>query len=160
MRRITLWIVSTIAALVLLFSYRTSLGGSVPSAAAGAAAPGIVPDRPDPSGAADRPAPQVSSRRPGSAKTVTANGTVAQTRWGPVQVQVTITGGKITEVRVLQRPSGNDQDDEINAYALPQLRAEVLSAQSASIDTVSGATVTSGGYLESLQAALDAAHFG
>jgi uncharacterized protein with FMN-binding domain len=91
---------------------------------------------------------------------VRVNGTVAQTRWGPVQIQVTITSGRITDVRALQRPSGNDRDDEINGYAMPQLRSEVLSAQSANIDTVSGATVTSGGYIESLQAALDAAHFG
>ena len=158
MRRITLWIVSTVAAMVLLFSYRTSLGGAVPSAA-GAAAPGIVPDGPGPSGAAHAPAPAASAGRSGSAKTMRVNGTVAQTRWGPVQIQVTITSGKITDVTTLQRPSGNDRDDEINAYAVPQLRAEVLAAQSANIDTVSGATVTSGGYIESLQAALDAARF-
>jgi len=88
------------------------------------------------------------------------NGSTAQTRWGPVQVQVTITSGKITEITVLQQPSGNREDRQINSYALPQLREEVLSAQSANIDGVSGATVTSDGYRESLQAALDAAHFG
>jgi uncharacterized protein with FMN-binding domain len=159
MRRITLWIVSTVAAVVLLFGYRTSLGGTVPSAA-GAAAPGVVPDSPGPAGTANAPAPSASARPPGSAKTVRVNGTVAQTRWGPVQVQVTIAGGRITDVRALLRPIGNDRDEEINTYAVPQLRAEVLGAQSANIDTVSGATVTSGGYIESLQAALDAAHFG
>jgi uncharacterized protein with FMN-binding domain len=148
MRRITLWIVSTMAAVVLLFSYRTSLGASVPRPAAPAAAPGVVPDAPAP------------SRSAGLAKTMTVNGTVAQTRWGPVQVQVRLSGGRIVDVRTLQRPAGSDQDDEINAYALPQLRDETLSAQSARIDAVSGATVTSGGYVESLQAALDAAHFG
>ena len=147
MRRVTLWIVSTVAAAVLLLSYRTSLGGSVPSTAA---APRIVPDTPGPS----------RSAKPGSAKNLTVNGTVAQTRWGPVQVQVKITNGKITDVRTLRRPSGNDRDEEINAYAIPQLRTEVLNAQSANIDAVSGASVTSGGYVESLQAALDAAHFG
>jgi uncharacterized protein with FMN-binding domain len=151
-RRITLWIVSTIAAVVLLLSYRTSLGGSVPGPAP-VAAPGIVPDN------SAAPAPS-ASRRTGSAKTVTVNGTVAQTRWGPVQVQIKINNGKIVDVRTLQRPSGNSTDDEINAYAVPQLRTEVLTVQSASIDAVSGATVTSGGYVESLQAALDAAHFG
>lgn len=150
MRRVTLWIVSTIAAVVLLFSYRTSLGGAKPAPAAGAAA-GIVPD-----GTASPSA----SRQAGSANVLTVNGTVAQTRWGPVQVQVKIANHKIADVRALLRPSGNDRDDEINAYALPQLRAEVLEAQSAHVDAVSGATVTSGGYLESLQAALDAAHFG
>jgi uncharacterized protein with FMN-binding domain len=151
-RRITLLVVSTIAAVVLLFSYRTSLGGSVPGLAP-AAAPGIVPDN------SAAPAPS-SSHRTGSAKSVTVNGTVAQTRWGPVQVQVKIDNGKIVDAQTLQRPSGNSRDDEINAYAVPQLRSEVLTAQSASIDAVSGATVTSGGYVESLQAALDAAHFG
>jgi uncharacterized protein with FMN-binding domain len=153
MRRITLWIVTTIAAVVLLFSYRTSLGGSVPSATPAAAAPGVVPETPA------APAPS-ASRRTESGRNLTVNGTVAQTRWGPVQVQVRIAGGRIVDVRALQQPTGNGHDDEINGYALPQLRTEVLHAQSAHIDTVSGATVTSGGYVESLQAALDAAHFG
>ena len=69
-----------------------------------------------------------------------------------------MTGGRITDVSVLQVPDGNGRDQEINAYALPVLREETLAAQSAHIDTVSGATVTSDGYRESLQAALDAAH--
>jgi uncharacterized protein with FMN-binding domain len=150
MRRLTLWIVSTIAGVVLLFSYRTSLGGTPPAPVTGAA-PGIVPESSGPAPAS-----------PGSARTgaMTVNGSVAATRWGPVQVQIKIHDHKITDVRVLRRPDGNDRDDEINGYALPQLRSEVLQAQSAHIDAVSGATVTSGGYLESLQAALDAAHFG
>jgi uncharacterized protein with FMN-binding domain len=62
-------------------------------------------------------------------------------------------------VTALQVPSGNRRDAEINAYAVPQLRTEALAAQSAQIDVVSGATVTSEGYMESLQAALDSAHF-
>jgi uncharacterized protein with FMN-binding domain len=84
---------------------------------------------------------------------------VAQTRWGPVQVQVRIGGGKITDVTALQIPNGNRRDLEINSYAVPQLRSEALTAQSAAIDVVSGATVTSEGYINSLQAALDSAHF-
>jgi len=63
-------------------------------------------------------------------------------------------------VRVLQRPTGSSRDDQINGYALPELRQQALQAQSARIDGVSGATVTSDGYRESLQAALDAAHPG
>ena len=153
LRRITMLIVSTLAAVVLLFSYRTSTGGSRPGAGAAAAAPGVVPDVTS-SGSAKSPSPGRAGR------TTTVNGTVAQTRWGPVQVQVTIVGRKITGVRALQHPTGSDRDDEINGYALPQLRQQVLRAQSARIDGVSGATVTSGGYRESLQAALDAAHFG
>jgi uncharacterized protein with FMN-binding domain len=149
MRRLTLWIVATVAGVVLLLSYRTSLGGTPPAPVTGAA-PGIVPE-------SSGPGPASS---PGSAKSLTVNGSVADTRWGPVQIQIKLQNHKITDIRVLRRPNGNDRDDEINGYALPQLRAEVLQAQSAHIDSVSGATVTSGGYLESLQAALDAAHFG
>jgi uncharacterized protein with FMN-binding domain len=83
---------------------------------------------------------------------------VAQTPFGPVQVQVTIAGGKITDVVALQLPSGQGHSAAIAAYAAPILRSEALTAQSAQIDLVSGATYTSQGYASSLQAALDAAH--
>ena len=76
---------------------------------------------------------------------------------GPVQVQLTVAAGKITDVSVVQYPNGNGRDQEINAYALPILVQETLDAQSAQIDMVSGATVTSDGYLQSLQSALDQA---
>ena len=84
-------------------------------------------------------------------------GSVAQTRWGPVQVQITVLGGKIIKVSILQQPNGNPRDAEINDQALPVLINETMSAQSAQIDMVSGATVTSEGYVQSLQAALDEA---
>ncbi|MGN6253286.1 MAG: FMN-binding protein [Marmoricola sp.] len=80
---------------------------------------------------------------------------MAQTQWGPVQVQLTMSGSKIDKVAVLQYPNGNPRDAEINAQALPILVQETQEAQSAKIDMVSGATVTSGGYLQSLQSALD-----
>ncbi|MGX6607566.1 FMN-binding protein [Micromonosporaceae bacterium Da 78-11] len=153
MRRITLLIVSTLAAVVLLFSYRTSTGGALPGTTSAAAAPGVVP-------AASSAPPSGSPSRKPAVRTTTVNGTVAQTRWGPVQIQAMITGKKITDVRVLQHPTGNSHDDQINADALPKLRQQVLQAQSARIDGVSGATVTSDGYRQSLQAALDAAHRG
>ena len=60
----------------------------------------------------------------------------------------------------IQYPDENPKDQRINSYALPILNSEVVAAQSASIDAVSGATVTSNGYTESLQSALDAAHLG
>jgi uncharacterized protein with FMN-binding domain len=141
MRRITLWLFSTVAALVLLFSYRTSTN----SGGTGAA-----------TAAATAPAPTAASGSSGGGKSY--SGSVAQTQWGPVQVTITVSGGKITDVAVPTYPNGNHRDEEINAYALPVLTRETLSAQSADIDTVSGATVTSDGYKESLQAALDAAH--
>jgi uncharacterized protein with FMN-binding domain len=178
MRRITMWFLATVVVVVLLFSYRTSTMGPAGSgpAAAGGNAPGIVSG--GPAGSAAGPPGNGSGAGSGGGSgsgsgagsgsgsaagantgDVVVNGTVAQTRWGPVQVQVHIASGKITDVKALQVPNGNRTDDEINSYAVPQLRSEVLQAQSANIDGVSGATVTSGGYVESLQAALDAAHF-
>ena len=151
--RLALMAVSTVAGLVLLFSYRTSLGGVVPGTAQAAAAePGIVPAPGSSDSASAAPGAPVGD--------ATVNGTVASTRWGPVQVQVKIAGGKLADVRVLRRPDGNRRDDEINSFALPRLRQEALTAQSAHIDAVSGATVTSDGYIASLQSALDTAHFG
>ncbi|MFI6624173.1 FMN-binding protein [Streptomyces sp. NPDC050528] len=89
--------------------------------------------------------------------TKTVTGDTVQTRWGPVQVKITVKNGKITDVTAVQSPSDNPRDQEINSYALPQLKSEALAAQSASIDTVSGATYTSDGYRQSLQSALDSA---
>ncbi|MEV8516077.1 FMN-binding protein [Dactylosporangium sp. NPDC051484] len=122
-------------------------------------APGVVPETAPPSAPSASGTATPATAAP-TARSTTANGSVAQTRWGPVQVQVKITGGRIADVLVLQRPSGNSRDEQINSLALPRLRAEVLRAQSPRIDTVSGATFTSAGYIESLQAALDSAHFG
>jgi uncharacterized protein with FMN-binding domain len=82
---------------------------------------------------------------------------VASTQWGPVQVELTMEGGSITAVNVVQYPSGNPKDAEINNQALPILIQETLDAQDANIDMVSGATVTSVGYEQSLQSALDQA---
>jgi len=169
MRRITLWLLSTVAAVVLLFSYRTSTGGGAAPAVA-AVAPATTPTtaatpaRPTTpatgsgSGGSTSGTGSASGATPspgGSAKTYT--GSTAGTRWGDVQVTITVSGGRITDVAVPVYPDGNGRDQEINAYALPQLKQETLQAQSADIQTVSGATVTSDGYLQSLQSALDAA---
>jgi len=85
-------------------------------------------------------------------------GDVVQTRFGSVQVQISVTGGKITDVTALQLTDEDRRSVQISNRAAPLLRAEVLKAQSANVQTISGATVTSSAYLTSLQAALDAAH--
>jgi len=85
-------------------------------------------------------------------------GEVVQTRFGSVQVQISVTGGKITDVTALQLTDEDRRSVQISNRAAPLLRAEVLKAQSANVQTISGATVTSSAYLTSLQAALDAAH--
>jgi uncharacterized protein with FMN-binding domain len=88
----------------------------------------------------------------------TYDGSVASTRWGPVQVRITVSGGKLVGAATLQVPSCNGRDTEINNYAVPILNSEAVAAGTANIDTVSGATVTSNGYITSLQSAIDAAH--
>jgi len=159
-RRIALWLASTVTIVVLAFGYHTSTNKTVALAVTTrSASSSPTPAVSSPSSSPAPSAPTTPS--PSTAKVVTATktytGSVAQTRWGPVQVEVTVAGGKITAVDVVQHPNGNWRDQEINDYALPVLVQATLDAQSAKVDMVSGATVTSGGYLESLQSALDAA---
>jgi uncharacterized protein with FMN-binding domain len=85
-------------------------------------------------------------------------GAVVQTRFGAVQVQITVQSGKITDVTALQLTDAERKSIQISNRAAPLLRTEVLAAQSAEVQTISGATVTSDAYLSSLQAALDAAN--
>jgi len=82
-------------------------------------------------------------------------GPVIETQYGPVQVRVTLTGTRITDVQALQLPSDRSRSVSISQYAGPRLRYEALQAQSANIDLVSGASYTSQGYADSLQGALD-----
>lgn len=158
MRRIALALVSTVSALILLFSYHTStMGAGAPSAvASGPTAPataGTQAPQDTTSGTGGSGAGSGSSGGDG-----TYTGETVQTRWGPVQVQITVADGAITKATAVVYPNGNFRDQEINAYALPILEQEVLDAQGAGIDAVTGATVTSDGYVASLQSALDQAH--
>jgi uncharacterized protein with FMN-binding domain len=175
MRRITAWILGTGAGLVLLFSYHTStMGPSAPHPAAGgsvalpappaATSPTTVPaawaagGTPPPGGTATPSGGVSSTTGPSTADTVVSGPTVP-TRRGPVQVQIRIHNGRLVDVAAPVLPDANFRDVRINDYAVPILRQEALDAQSANIDTVSGATVTSDGYIQSLQAALDSARF-
>ncbi|MFM9442434.1 FMN-binding protein [Streptomyces acidiscabies] len=128
LRRLVLTSAATVSGLVLLLSLK-------PHTTPGSAAAGTAP-------------------LPASAAG-TATGASVPTRYGPVQVRVTVSGGRITGVTLLAHPDGNPRDQQINAYAVPRLTQETLTAQSAHVDTVSGATYTSGGYRRSLQSALD-----
>jgi uncharacterized protein with FMN-binding domain len=86
-------------------------------------------------------------------------GSTVTTRFGDVQVQVTISGGAVTDVTALQLTDHDNRSVQISNRAAPILRDEVLQAQSSSVSFVSGATYTSAAYLQSLQAALDEAGF-
>ncbi|MCM3300335.1 FMN-binding protein [Streptomyces pseudogriseolus] len=92
----------------------------------------------------------------GAAQARTVTGDVAQTQYGPVQVRITVSGGKITKAEAVQAPKGG-QSDQVTADAVPKLNQAAVQAGTADIDAVSGATYTSAGYQESLQSALDKA---
>jgi uncharacterized protein with FMN-binding domain len=137
-RRIVLWLASTATGVVLLFQYPTS------TSSAPAAATSVVAAAP-------------TGTATGTDGATTVTGPAVNTRYGPVQVQVTVSGGVITDVEVVEYPDSDRRDQQINSRAVPQLVQETLDAQSGDVDMVSGATYTSEGYLESLQAALDEA---
>ncbi len=103
-----------------------------------------------------------SSGSAGSSNTSSAATTYAgdavMTRYGNVQVQITVKDGKITAADVLQVPWNDRRDQMINSSAVPVYNQEAVSAQSAQIDVVSGATYTWDGYTQSLQSAIDQAH--
>jgi uncharacterized protein with FMN-binding domain len=149
-RRLALWGLTTVSTVVLLFSYRTSTSSQLPAVAGTTETPTT--------GATTAPVTAATSAaKATSTYTGTVTGTAADTRWGPVQVKVTLAAGKITAVDVVEVPDSNGRDQEINADAVPQLVQETLQAQNAQIDMVSGATYTSDGYVTSLQSALDQA---
>jgi uncharacterized protein with FMN-binding domain len=141
-----MWLLSTVTVVVLLFGYHTSTSGP------GSASDQVISSTAD---SASSSAGGVSGSTSTTSGTVT--GPAVDTRWGPVQVRITTSGGTITDVAVVEYPNSNPRDQQINSYALPILVQETLDAQSADIDMVGGATVTSDGYLQSLQAALDEA---
>jgi uncharacterized protein with FMN-binding domain len=157
MRKTTMALLTTSAGLALLIGAKAeSAGAPKPALAATSRLPGA------PSPAGDTPtksAAPAAGGAPGPTTTTVSGrfaGSVVDTPYGPVQVQAVLSGGKLTDVTVLQQTSGG-HSSQIDSYALPQLKSEALKAQSANIDVVSGATFTSGGYAQSLQAALDAA---
>ncbi|CAM5746718.1 Na(+)-translocating NADH-quinone reductase subunit C [Streptomyces afghaniensis] len=92
----------------------------------------------------------------GQAQTQTLTGSVAQTQYGPVQVRITVAGGKITKAEAVQAPKGG-RSDQITSSSVPRLNQAAVAAGNAQIDAVSGATYTSAGYKQSLQSALDQA---
>jgi hypothetical protein len=154
MRRVILAIVATAAALVLLLTFKTHSQSAAPGAS-----PASALGSPAPGGAGSGPAAGTGGAGAGTpangGKTLT--GKAWPTVYGPVQVRITVAGGRITAASAVRYPVGTPLDAQINASAIPQLNKEAVAAGSAKIDTVSGATYTSGGYIGSLQSALDQA---
>lgn len=142
MKRVIFAVLSTVTGLVMLLSFKTHAVTSTTVAAAAVSRPSVA-------------AGVASTRLSTITGTKTVTGKRVDTRWGPVQVQITVTGGRITSAQAVVYPQGNPQDQAISAYAIPTLNAEAKAAGSAHIDAVSGATFTSQGYIASLQSALD-----
>ena len=140
-RRTVLTCVATVTVTVLALSLK-------PHHVTSGALPSAVP--PAPSGGAGAGGPSSGTR--------TVTGATVQTRYGPVQVELTFSGSRITAARAVRSPGGDRRSLQINASAVPVLVQETLDVQSAHVDTVSGATYTSEGYIGSLQSALDQAH--
>jgi uncharacterized protein with FMN-binding domain len=137
MKRVLFAFAGTVTGLVLLLSFKTQ-----PSTTAAATPPAAV------SGSGGTAA---------STSAGTVDGDAADTRFGPVQVRITVANGKLASVTAVEYPTESRRDQEINEYAVPVLNQEAAQAGSADIDTVSGATYTSDGYVKSLQSALDKA---
>jgi len=131
----------------------TTVSGPATASAAPSASATPTPTQTSTDAASPTPTPTATAAAPAATQKV-VDGAVENTRFGPVQVQVTFSGSQITAVKTLQVPSGG-RSDEINSYAAPQLAQEVMSSQSANIDTVSGATYTSEAYSQSVQSAID-----
>ncbi|MFI0819350.1 FMN-binding protein [Streptomyces sp. NPDC021098] len=156
MRKAAAATVSTVAGVILLLSLKPhqnpapAVAASPPSSGAPSASSSSTPS----ASSSSTPSGHQSSSG-GTSGTYT--GSVSDTPYGPVQVSVTLSGGRITAVKALRTPSDRPRSQQIATEAVPQLTQEALSAQSAHIDAVSGATYTSEGYTRSLQSALDKA---
>ena len=157
MRRLLLALAGTAAGLAAVLSFKTQ-GSAATSGAVAAPETGTQgsASAPASTGSASAPAASKSSTA-GTAGGRTLTGAVSNTPYGPMQVQVTLEGKKITGVKVLQQTNTGIMSQQIDANSIPQLNKETLTAQSARIDTVSGATSTCAGYISSLQSALDRA---
>lgn len=147
-------IVTTALAVVLLFSFKTPAQVRPRTPAADVSQATATPS-PSPS---DSSVPSPSPSASAGFKDGVYTGQDVFTQFGDVQVKVTISGGRITDVQAVQLPFDRPRSAEISQFAVPQLHDEVLQAQSAQIDLLSGATYTSDAYAQSAQAALDQAH--
>jgi uncharacterized protein with FMN-binding domain len=162
MKRVLASLFGTITGLVMLLNFKTngSPAASAPPAVTAGSDTASTGATPTPSTSNTTPASNSTSSS-SSASTASTNKTITgdsiDTRWGPVQVRITVTAGKLASVTAVEYPWNNGRDQEINSYAVPELNKEALAAGNAQIDMISGATYTSTGYIDSLQSALDKA---
>ena len=157
MRRVIFAVTGTVAGLVALLSFKShsptvpvaattgTAGGSSSSSSSTSSSSRTIPG--------EFPTGSATTSPPAGETAIT--GPVAHTAYGPVQVQLIVKSGKIVKVAILQQPTNTIHDIQIGEFAFPRLIGETLTAQSAKIDAVSGASYTSAGYISSLQSAVD-----
>ena len=160
-------LMGTISGLVLLFSYHTSSGTQAATVAATSTEDGqsatTTPNAGESEAGSSSSVADESSTDDGTSTSTTGSvsgtftGAAVETRYGAVQVEITVEDGVITSSEAIKYPNRDRHDQQINSYAVPVLNAEAVDAQSAHIDAVSGATYTSVGYVRSLQSAIDEA---
>jgi uncharacterized protein with FMN-binding domain len=157
MKRAFAALVATVAGLVVLLGFKTHSARLAVQPPLGSAA--SSPPAPQSSSPASAPPTETpsTSASPTSPQSRSVTGSSISTRYGDVEVQVTFAGTQITNVVPVRLPDSNGVDQEIDQQVVPILIQETLSAQSANIQAVSGATYTSDGYIRSLQSALDKA---
>jgi uncharacterized protein with FMN-binding domain len=158
MRRVILAVTGTIAGLVALLSFKAH-DPTVPVAATSSTGGGSST-----SSSSSSSSSSSGTTVPGEFRSVvgtltggetTVTGHVANTVYGPVQIELVMKNRKIVKVAVLQQPTNTIHDIQIGQFAFPRLISETLTAQDAKIDAVSGASYTSAGYISSLQSAVD-----
>jgi uncharacterized protein with FMN-binding domain len=150
MRRAITALLITVVVTVLLVNFKTRPALTIGTTGA----PRPVAASPPAKGRTNPTAP----KKQAAVKPKTVVGPTVSTQYGPVQVAATVSGSQLRDVRALVLPSGDGRTNEISAQAGPLLRQEAMAAQSAQINTISGASYTSDGYRRSLQAALDRAN--
>jgi hypothetical protein len=158
MRRLLIALASTAAGLAAVLSFKTHSSAATSNVAAPATgAQSSTSGTPSgtPTGVGSATAAAKGGGVGATVGTRTLTGAVDNTQYGPMQVEVVLQGHKITDVKVLQQTNTGTESQQIDANAIPQLTRETLTAQSARIDAVSGASYTSAGYIQSLQSALD-----
>lgn len=145
---------------ILTVGWQIGAATAQPTASTGTAAGATTPatsDSPSSTPSSSSSASSTPTASGSGLKDGNYTGSASQTRFGNVQVQVTISGGKITELTAVQLTDADGRSVQISNYAAPILRQEVLAAQSTQVSNVSGATYTTEGYLQSVQSALDQA---
>jgi uncharacterized protein with FMN-binding domain len=155
MRRAVLTIGGTLAGLAALLSFKTHAAVSADAATSPAVTPASTSAGSPPAKSTGKSSAKAGAGTSASTTARVITGQVINTQYGPMQVQITVTGQKITAAKVLQHTDDGTNSMQIDANALPKLTSETLAAQSAHIDAVSGASYTSSGYIQSLQSAID-----